>query len=269
MNKKISDIFASYDIEYVSALPFGICKTINSRKLENLGFMPVSAIVFAIPYFSGLHNGNISLYAVCEDYHIYASQLFLLLQDRLAEMFPDAQFKGFADSSPIDEVNAAAMCGLGVIGENGMLITEKYSSFVFIASILCDIAFDELSEKRTFEIKRCIECGKCKEACPKSKYGQCLSSLTQKKGELTESDKEYIMKYGYVWGCDICQLVCPYTEKMLKTGTVTPIDFFKENLINSLNKNDLEEMSKEFFSRRAFSWRGKNTILRNILLWEE
>ncbi len=268
-NERIPKIFLDQNIEYVSAIPFERCKIINAKKLAVPDFEPKSAIVFAIPYFSGLHKGNISLYAMCEDYHIYASQLFEVLTEQLSMEFEGACFKGFADSSPIDEVNAAALCGLGVVGENGMLITEKYSSFVFLASILCDLELDAFAEDGKLEIKHCVGCGKCKKACPGTKHGECLSAVTQKKGELAPHEKEYILKYGYAWGCDICQLVCPYTEKMISSGITTPIEFFKNDLIHMINKKTLEEMSKECFLRRAFSWRGKNTIMRNVLLWEK
>ncbi len=269
LDKRIYDIFSKNNIEYVSAIPFEKCRVINERKLGTLGFAPCTAIVFAMPYFSGLHEANISLYAVCRDYHMYAHRLFETVISELFRIFPSFHFKGFADSSPIDEVSAAAMCGIGVLGQNDMIITDKYSSFVFLGAVLCDVPFDNISSRSDFEIKRCIGCGKCKDSCPKEKHGQCLSSLTQKKGELEDAEREYISEYGSVWGCDICQLVCPYTKKAVEEGNITPIEFFKTELIKILDKQTVEKMSKEQFEQRAFSWRGKQTVLRNIDIWEK
>lgn len=92
----------------------------------------------------------------------------------------------------------------------------------------------------------------------------CLSAVTQKKGELSEKEKEYIIKYKSAWGCDICQLACPMVQKAIKNGARTPISFFRENRIKNLTTEELCGMSDEEFRKRAFSWRGKATIKRNI-----
>ncbi len=269
LDKRITDEFAEHNIEYVSAIPFEKCRIINERKLCTLGFTPRTVIIFAVPYFTGLHSGNISLYAMCKDYHLYFKSLFVCLESRLAEFFPNANFKGFADSSPIDEVTAAGQAGIGLIGKNRMLITEKYSSFVFLGSLLSDISFESVSSEADFSPCYCTGCGKCTESCPTLKCGCCLSELTQKKGELSELEKEYMKNCGYAWGCDICQLACPYTEKMIASGTVTPIDFFKNDLVFSLSKDLIQNTDRECFSQRAFSWRGKAVLLRNLSVWED
>ncbi len=268
LDGRIIKLFSKHNIEYVSAIPFEKCKVINKRKLDSLTFEPRSVIVFAMPYFVGVFDSNISLYASPRDYHIYARQLFDRICPEISNI-TGGQCRGFSDSSPIDEVDAAAMCGVGVLGDNGMLITEKYSSFVFLGCVLCDVPFDDISDRERFEIIHCEGCGRCQTACPRTKYGVCLSELTQKKGELTFEQKEYIKKYGTVWGCDICQLVCPHTQDMIRSGVSTPIEFFKHDIITSLDKNTVETMSDSEFSQRAFAWRGRQILLRNLSLWEE
>jgi epoxyqueuosine reductase QueG len=119
------------------------------------------------------------------------------------------------------------------------------------------------------EIRTCAHCGKCKAACPtgilRGEGADCLSAITQKKGELSEDEKALMRKYNTAWGCDICQTVCPYN----RTPMVTPIAFFKESLIPNLTSDCLEEMSKEAFAERAFAWRGRATVARNIGILEE
>jgi epoxyqueuosine reductase QueG len=102
-----------------------------------------------------------------------------------------------------------------------------------------------------------------------NEIGECLSSVTQKKGELNGTEKQAILKYGSAWGCDICQDACPYTKSAISSGTIyTNIDFFKENRIARPTAEIVENMDSEEFKKRAYSWRGKNPIIRNLRILE-
>ena len=94
---------------------------------------------------------------------------------------------------------------------------------------------------------------------------ECLSAVTQKKGELTEEERDYIIEYGSAWGCDICADVCPYSWKAAKT----PVKFFYENRTPYLTQDALEKMSDEEFADRAYAWRGRAVIERNLKLFEK
>ena len=257
-------------IDTVGALPLGKCRITREYKLKSRGFDSfdnLSVIMLVIPYYTSHKKKNISSYAIPRDYHEYCRSLFAALLPRLEEHFNGYRFIGFADDSPIDERDAAALAGLGIVGENGMLITEKYSSYVFLAEIITDLPIPSESD---LEIKRCEGCGLCKKACPMDEIGQCLSALTQKKGELNADEIDAIRSSGCAWGCDICQEVCPHTVEAIKKGTIyTQIDFFKEDLTPVLTAQMIEEMSDGEFSVRAYSWRKKETILRNLLILEE
>jgi len=155
------------------------------------------------------------------------------------------------------------MAGLGILGENGLLINEKYGSYVFISEIITDLPVSEISERALCKISVCEGCGACKVACPTGKLlgnGECLSDLTQKRGEIDENTSKLMRKINTVWGCDECQRVCPHNFNKEKT----PIADFYLDRIELLTTDDILNMSKAEFSTRAFSWRGKNTVLRNL-----
>ena len=164
-------------IEYVSAIPLENCQIKKPYLLQKAGIDAEKAnvILFAVPYYAGKNEDrNISLYSVSRDYHLYFSLLFERIIPKLKKVFPDGTFVGFSDHSPIDEVHAAAAAGLGIIGKNHLLITEKYSSFVFIGSIITDIPCESFYE----EPKECENCGKCASACPCGlDIKKCISAL--------------------------------------------------------------------------------------------
>ena len=260
---------ARYGIELFGYVPMERCHISRPYKLGDLANTDMSrlgVIIMAIPYYAHADDLNISRYAAARDYHAFCDELWGDLIPKLEKKFAPYKFRGFADNSPIFERDAAALAGLGVIGDNGMLITEKYSSYVFLAEIITD---HPIPVSDTYEIKHCDGCGKCRAACPMSEIGQCLSALTQKKGELTEDEQAGMIKYGSAWGCDICQDVCPHTVAAIESGSIyTPVKFFNENLTPHLTVQALDGMSDEEFRRRAYSWRGRKVIARNLELFE-
>ena len=72
-------------------------------------------------------------------------------------------------------------------------------------------------------------------------------------------------RYNTAWGCDLCQSSCPHNKSALQT----PIEFFRRDRIQHLTSEAVEKMSKEEFKSRAFAWRGKRTLLRNLCLLED
>ena len=238
------------------------------RVEKERAFQAKSVICYAVPYYTQ-DGDNISKYALSQDYHIYMASLANRLCEYISENFKGSGCYGFCDHSPLDEVSLAAKCGLGVVGENRLLITEKYSSFVFIGEVFTDIEPKMLGYTKAEQIKTCINCKKCESACPtmalSSLACECFSSITQKKGELSDSEIKLIEKIGSAWGCDICQDVCPYTKKAIKNETIlSPIQFFHENKIAKLDCDIMDAMDENEFSMRAYSWRKRETIKRNL-----
>ncbi len=229
-----------------------------------------TAFLFAVPYYTTFCDDparNISAYAVSRDYHLFFEELFAEILPALREKFPAHKFAGFADHSPIDEVNAAVRAGLGEIGKNHLFLTKEHSSYVFLGEIITDAVLPVTLSP----ISVCKSCGACLAACPVAlSTDRCLSALTQKKGTLDDNEKNTILKSGCLWGCDICQEVCPMTLAAKKAGTLyTKISFFGENTIPYLTEERLVAMNDKEFSERAYAWRGKQVILRNITLKEE
>lgn len=273
-------ILSDEGIEYYACIPLSSCKVTKKYLLEKNELTEDSTVIMMLfPYRTEQKADNLSAYASVMDYHLYVDELSSKLEEFIKKKHPSAKFKVFADHSPIDEVYAACISGLGFIGDNGLLINERYSSFVFLGECITSLTPKELglSFVKEAELKACLHCGKCKKACPTgciataedgrdlSRKGECLSAITQKKGELTDDEKSLILENGSIWGCDECQNVCPYTEN----AKYTPIKFFNDGVITRLDTETLENMSEEKFKSRPFAWRGREVIKRNVTLWEE
>ncbi len=272
---KIKDFLAFYNIELYGAIKLSDCKITRDYLLERAGLDKDSTVIMMLlPYRSKHAPDNLSVYASVQDYHAFTDMLSRDMEKYLSERYPNAKYRLFSDHSPIDEVNGACKAGLGFIGDNGLLITEKYSSFVFLCELITSLSAEELGLEivKDVSIKRCIGCGACARACPSHcmdksdprPKSECLSAITQKKGELSESEIALMLENGSAWGCDVCQNVCPYT----KSASYTPIEFFNQNVITHLTSELLENMSEAEFASRPFSWRGKSVILRNTGLFE-
>lgn len=222
-----------------------------------------SIIVMLFPYYFGkdAYNGsNISKYACVTDYHIVIGKLLKETETKLKSEYPNYSFSSFCDNSPIPEVRAAVYAGLGVRGKNGLLINKKYGSYVFIGEIVTDM--DISHNDNTFA--NCIECNNCLRNCPNQAITSeginkslCLSDITQRKGILTEEEEKLIINSGCLWGCDICQDSCPMNKNIISE----PIESFKESFETKMRINgDLSD--------RAYAWRGKKIIERNITINE-
>lgn len=248
--------FKKYNID-----TFGVCsaKTFN----DACGTDYKVCIVALFPYFCGsCRDSNLSIYTHGKDYHIVTKEILT----SVARGLNLKRYEIYADIGPEIERSLAVDAGLAFVGKNGMAINEKYGSYFFIGYIACDEDLP-LSWPCT---KSCMNCGRCISACPGDALGEkfnpdkCLSAITQKKGELTPWEKDLIRGNKTVFGCDICQRVCPHNEG----AAHTLIPEFKENRITKLDLSDLEGLTnktfKEKYGDRAFSWRGKSVLERNL-----
>lgn len=266
MTSQIKEILLKTGCEF-----FGFCKFCDTlpilevRSAERLPKNAKTVITLLFPYRAGgIEERNLSLYCIGNDYHDIIMKRLEEISNQLKSTFDGFNFEPFCDASPIREVQAAYLSGLGVMGKNNLLINSKYGSFVFIGEIVTDLELCEYSKPLGY----CISCGKCIAACPtgalkpirgRELFGLntslCLSALTQKKGELTEDEAQAIKDGGLVWGCDSCALICPLN----KGAKFTEDGEFLQNLKPMLSAGDLSD-----YKQRAYGYKGLKILERNL-----
>lgn len=237
---------------------------------------PQSLIVVLFPYYVPYKGeNNISRYTWGKDYHIVAREYLSHIGDWLSKEAKPKNYVGDAiewethvDTSPFADRYLAYLAGLGFYGKNHCFIHPHYGSYVAIGSLLTNaiLAPDTPSKEH------CIGCETCYLACPGQalsslpangfRYDRCKSYLTQKKGDLETWEINIIKKTPLLFGCDVCQEVCPHNKDI----PTTPIPEFHQ-IKPYVDTKELASMTnKEFkaaYGDRAFSWRGKALLLRN------
>jgi len=173
----------------------------------------------------------------------------------------------FVDSNALPERYIAKLSGVGFIGKNNMLITEKYGSYVFLGEIITDLFL----EPDIPNLQNCGGCSKCIKACPTSAVAGdlnmpnvCLSYITQKKN----IEEQWFSKLGgRIFGCDTCQRACPHNADI----EFSSLEEFKPK--EYMKKADLEELVnidnkifKEKYAESSCGWRGKNILQRNAMI---
>lgn len=246
--------------------PFGYAPLDSARPLLNcraqsrITEADRSVIVLFFPYYTGgWENRNISRYAMIPDYHLVAGKYLDALCQQMQALCPENRFQWFTDNSPLREVACANRAGLGVIGKNGLLIHRDYGSYGFLGEIVTDLPL-EYSQPAA---PSCMDCGLCRCSCPKGALREngsvdlslCRSHLTQKKGLLTAEEEADIRAGGLIWGCDVCNDVCPMNRQPL----LTPIPEFLESVTPTMSREQVVSLLKT----RPYNYRGEKTILRN------
>ena len=239
---------------------------VEERLLGTTLFTPKSAIVCLFPYYVEHKDpSNLSRYTWATDYHLVINEYLKKLIEKLQKMNTDAQFSIHCDTSPLADRYMAYLAGLGFYGKNNCFISPKWGSYVVIGTILTTLEL----EPDTPLTQSCMGCNRCITAClgqclghDEFKFDTCKSYLTQKKGELTSEEEHIIAKTPLVFGCDVCQEVCPHNKDI----PTTPIPEF-QSVEPYIDIDELDSLTnKEFkakYGHRAFSWRGKKILMRN------
>ncbi len=165
-------------------------------------------------------KGDISLYALNEDYHEVLIERHRKLEKKIREEFEGCQTKIYIDTGPILEKPLAQNAGLGWIGKHTNLITEHVGSYYFISEILVD-AILKVSEP---SLDKCGTCTSCIDICPTKAIvapyvldsRKCISYLTiEFKGVIPIKFRKAMGNH--IYGCDDCQIVCPWNSFAVKT----------------------------------------------------
>ena len=250
----------------VASVPFD---TVALRPVQGAKTVLITALPY---YFPSLPKQNLARFAALPDYHRYFGNILQEIAEELTTLYPRGFFKPFTDNSPVDEQRAALESGLAVKGKNNLCITEK-GSFVFLGEIVTD---QEISLPAPSVRRSCGDCDLCIKACPNGAlseqgfdYTKCLAYLTQKKGELTREERNAVKSNRIAWGCDRCSEVCPHNQGLPTAKIALP----PNEILPRLTVSEIESLSdrqfREQYACRAFAWRGKSTMLRNLYLLEE
>ncbi len=213
-----------------------------------------SVISLLLNYFpsEGQKDPNapkISKYAYGTDYHFVIKdklkQLLQFIQDTIGEVHGRA----FVDSAPVLDKAWAAKSGLGWIGKNSNLITQKVGSFYFIAELIVDLEL----EYDTPVTDHCGSCTACIDACPTQAIvdpyvvdgSKCISYFTIELKEEIPNDVKGQFD-NWMFGCDICQDVCPWNR--FSKPHNEPL-FNPNPELLEMTKKDWEEITQEVFSK--------------------
>jgi len=202
------------------------------------------------PVTTEKNTGLISNYAWGDDYHEIMKEKLSALWEKIKELSPEVRGRYYSDTGPVLERSFAERAGIGWIGKNTCLINKAYGSYVFLGEIILNIEL----EIDAPETDHCGTCTRCLEACPTDCFvkpyeldaTRCISYMTIEKREaLSESEQKKI--FPYIFGCDICQQVCPWNDKAI----IPDLDCFKPRDGNYIPKlNELKGLSQEAFSKK-------------------
>ena len=195
------------------------------------------------------NNFIISKYAYGRDYHKVVrnklKKLFTKIRDKIGEV----EGRVFVDSAPIHERAWAKLSGVGWIGKNSLLINKNQGSYFFLAEIICDLdlEYDEPV------LNRCGNCTRCIDACPTDAItkaqvidaNKCISYLTIENKEKIPKELRGSINNS-IFGCDICQDVCPWNKKSVPHNEK---EFIPKKELRDLKKKDWIELTEDTFNK--------------------
>jgi epoxyqueuosine reductase len=197
-------------------------------------------------------NARVASYARGSvDYHDLIRERLKSLASFLHERVPDCKTRGVVDTAPLLERDFARLAGLGWFGKNTLLINKRAGSFLFLAGLLTDVVFDY---DEPHEKQHCGTCTRCLDACPTDAFPspgvldatKCISYLTiELKGPIPEPLREGVGDW--LFGCDICQDVCPWNRKAKPTAEPA---FQPEGDLSPADAAAIVRMSRDEFKAR-------------------
>lgn len=243
-------------------------------------------IVLGLPYYTEIPvnemdaskqtplKGRLARTAWGEDYHRVFHRKMESLGNFLTKNNPKTSYQSYVDTGPLVDRYLASKANLGFYGYNNLFYHQKYGSYVFYGYMLLNqevFGLKKLSDPGAADL--CENCRQCMEACPgeaiekpyRLNASRCVSGILQKKGIVPDRDKERIGNQ--IYGCDVCQEVCPYNKEIV---------FSKESFFIPTSPPAFPDLSellaltnkefKEVYGHNASAWRGNRTLKRNALI---
>lgn len=238
--------------------------------------------------WNGLKLASYTLGFEGEDYHYLIKDRLIEIGELLKSLYPNLEYKLTLDTHPVLERDLAMRTGLGWFGKNSMLINTEHGSFFIIGSLLLNQDLKQLERK--IEMDHCGQCTRCIDACPTQAIDpktrtivaqDCISTFTIEQFKLdTVPSKKMTLKEGTLFGCDICQDVCPWNKRVDRKNHNDDSSFHHSQQKNILDffllrdketlAQDLESMSegefKRKFAKTSFERSGRRGVLKNIRL---
>lgn len=226
------------------------------------------------------------------DYHNVVKESLNIIGDELKNQFEGLEYRACLDIHPVLERDLALRSGLGWFGKNSMLISRKYGSFTIIGSLVLNKKLKESSHNE-IETDHCGQCRACIDACPTDAIlidkrqiiaSRCISTYTI---EMFKADAEaptgMEKASGEIFGCDICQDVCPWNQRPERQGLsgVNEDEFLEANklitstFLSQAPEKVIEELDglsnnsyKKKFKGTPLERTGRVGILKNLNFWK-
>ena len=205
------------------------------------------------------------------DYHDLIRTKLNTLADSLEKMYPNSLQRGVVDTAPLLERDFARLAGIGWVGKNTLLLNREQGSYFFLAALLTNIEF---SADDPFRADHCGSCTACIDACPTQAFveprvlnaSRCISYLTiEYRGVIAEELSAKMEDW--VFGCDVCQMVCPWNRKRVAevpTELQPHAMEFRQSLEHWLT---LDEIGFRKLYRKTPFWRTKlQGMQRNAMI---
>jgi epoxyqueuosine reductase len=215
--------------------------------------------------------GKVARYAQGEDYHDVLRRRLKQLLTWIQEEVPSCRGRAVVDTAPLLERDFARRAGLGWFGKNTMLLNKRLGSYFFLGALLVDL---ELQPDSAHETNHCGTCTACLDACPTEAFAEpglldsrrCISYLTiELKGTIPPELRAPMGDW--VFGCDICQEVCPWNRKSLPAAEPAfqpRLDLQAPNLVELLGLS--EEAFRRRFRGTALMRAKRSGLLRNAAI---
>lgn len=216
------------------------------------------------------------------DYHLSIRDSLEELKQQVLKKFGPQEIKFSLDTQPILERDLAYRAGLGWFGKNSMLISRKYGSFHLIGSLLMSKTLP-FQETRYPDTDHCGQCRACLDICPTDAFHEdlrtldpekCISYFTIEKFKDAAPMEGYSQGEGYIFGCDLCQDVCPWNKREERVNIEESIELVpgpvgkflsekNEDLISTLEGMSNREFRK-VFKGTPLERTGRIGMLKNL-----